>query len=175
MSIIIRKVLVDEAYDYAVNHIACWQDAYKGIIPDDYLANMPTQLEKRTERNRQALSEPGDCEYLCAAYEGEMIGRLVYSKCRDEDKSESNSGEIHAIYLLADYWDKGYGKQMMDFAISELNQAGYQEVVVWVLEYNNRARLFYEKYGFVLDGTSKEIEIGETLIEVRYVLALTEH
>jgi len=168
-------VLVEEAYDYAVNHIACWQDAYKGIISDDYLESMPAQLEKRTEWNRQTLSEPGDCEYLCVTYDGEMIGRLVYSKCRDEDKAETNSGEIHAIYLLADYWDKGYGKQMMDFAIRELNQAGYKEVVVWVLENNNRAKLFYENYGFVLDGTSKEIEIGETLIEVRYVLTLTEH
>ena len=86
MSIVIRKVLVEEAYDYAFNHIACWQDAYKGIISDDYLANMPAQLEKRTEWNRQALSEPGDCEYLCVTYDGEMIGRLVYSKCRDEDR-----------------------------------------------------------------------------------------
>ena len=56
MSIIIRKVLVEEAYDYAVNHIECWQDAYKGIIPDDYLENMPAQIEKRTEWNRQTLN-----------------------------------------------------------------------------------------------------------------------
>ena len=173
MGIVIRNVLVEEAYDYSVNHIACWQDAYRGIIPDDYLANMPAQLEKRTEWNRQALSEPDDCKYLCATYDNKMIGRLVYSKCRDEDKVGTNTGEVHAIYLLADYWDKGYGKQMMDFAISELSLAGYREVIVWVLENNNRARHFYEKYGFILDGSSKEIVIGETLVEVRYVLNLT--
>ena len=106
MSITIRKVLVEEAYDYAVNHIACWQDAYKDIIPDDYLENMPSQLEKRTEWNRQFLSVPGDCEYLCVEYNGKMIGRLVYSKCRDEDKADDNTGEIHAIYLLAAFWEK---------------------------------------------------------------------
>ena len=172
MGIIIRKVLIEEAYDYAVNHIACWQDAYKGIIPDDYLKNMPAQLEKRAEWNRQTLSDPGDCEYQCATYDDEMIGRLVYSKCRDEDKYETNSGEIHAIYLLATYWDKGYGKQMMDFAINELTKAGYKEVIVWVLKDNNRARRFYEKYGFVLDGANKEIEIGKPLVEVRYVYNL---
>ena len=172
MGIIIRKVLSEEAYDYALNHIACWQDAYKGIIPDDYLENMPAQLEKRVEWNRQTLNDPGDCEYLCATYDDKMIGRLVYSKCRDEDKAETNTGEIHAIYLQASYWNKGYGKQMMDFAINGLRNAEYQEAIVWVLDDNNRARLFYEKYGFVLDGTSKEIEIGKTLTEVRYVLNL---
>jgi len=169
VGMVIRKVLVDEAYDYAVNHITCWQDAYKGIIPDDYLENMPAQLEKRTEWNRQTLSDPGDCEYLCVMYDDKMIGRLVYSKCRDEDKAETNTGEIHAIYLQASYWNKGYGKQMMDFAINELRNAGYQDAIVWVLEDNNRAKRFYEKYGFVLDGARKEIEIGKTLIEVRYV------
>lgn len=172
MAITIRKVLYEEAYNYAVNHIACWQDAYKGIIPDDYLESMSAQIEKRTEWNRQALSDPGDCEYLCVTYDSDMIGRLVFSKCRDEDKNETNTGEIHAIYLLADYWGKGYGRQMMDYAIAELKRARYEEVIVWVLEKNNRARLFYEKCGFTLDGTSKDIEIGETLIEVRYTLSL---
>ena len=55
MGIIIRKVLVEEAYDYAVNHIACLQDAYKGIIPDDYLANMAAQKSK-LERDYVKLS-----------------------------------------------------------------------------------------------------------------------
>jgi RimJ/RimL family protein N-acetyltransferase len=172
MDIVIRKVLLEEAYEYAVNHIACWRDAYKGIIPDEYLDNMSTQIEQRVERNRQNLSDPGDCEYLCVEYDGSMIGRLVFSKCRDDDKANSNTGEIHAIYLLADYWGKGYGKIMMDYAVAELRNAECVEIVVWVLEDNRRARSFYEKYGFVFDGQSKDIDIGKPLSEIRYALYL---
>jgi hypothetical protein len=29
---LIRKVETDDAFDYAVNHIACWKAAYNGII-----------------------------------------------------------------------------------------------------------------------------------------------
>ncbi|MDR2590631.1 MAG: GNAT family N-acetyltransferase [Oscillospiraceae bacterium] len=172
MKITIRKVLPEDAYNYAVLHINCWKDAYTGIIPDTYLENMSTQLEQRTERSRQNISNPDGCEYLCAVANSKMIGRLVYSKCRNEDKLEA--GEINAIYLLANYWGKGYGKQIMDYAISKLKQANYPEVIVWVLEENYRARSFYEKYGFILDGTHKDIEIGKTLVEVRYTLDLTK-
>lgn len=58
----------------------------------------------------------------------------------------------------------------MDFALGELRRAGYREVIIWVLAENTRARLFYEKYGFTHDGAEKEISIGKTLIEIRYVM-----
>ncbi|MDR2712349.1 MAG: GNAT family N-acetyltransferase [Clostridiales bacterium] len=167
MDITIRKVLPEEAYEYAACHIACWQSAYKGIMPDEYLDNMPAKLEERTESCRQALSEPGDYGFFCAVYEGKMIGRLIICKSRDDDKP--NAGEIAAIYLLEEFWDKGYGRQMMDYAIEMLITLGYQEFFIWVLEENRRARRFYEKYGFRFDGAKKEIKIDKLLVVIRYV------
>ena len=170
MSIDIRKVLIREAREYAVLHIKCWQDAYKGIISDNYLDNMTMELEQRVERCRQVLNDPGDCLYFYAECDGDMIGRLAFGICRDDDKI--NAGEVYAIYLLEAFWNNSYGKQMMDFAVEKLKRAGYREVIVWVLEDNQRARRFYEKYGFVHDGCYKNIEIGEILVETRYVLDL---
>jgi len=168
MGITIHKVLLEDAHEYAALHIACWQDAYKGIISDEYLDSMPAELDQRVERCRKYISEPGECEYLYAACGGDMIGRLIFNRSRDEDKPDA--GEVSAIYLLADYWGKGYGKQMMDYAVAALRNAGHQEIIVWVLEENNRARRFYEKYGFVYDGTRQEIEIGKPIAEIRYAL-----
>jgi ribosomal protein S18 acetylase RimI-like enzyme len=58
---------------------------------------------------------------------------------------------------------------MMDFAVSELMRMGCKEVFLWTLEKNIRAKLFYEKYGFVFDGSKKEIQIGKPLPVIRYV------
>jgi len=55
-----------------------------------------------------------------------MIGRLVISKSRDEDKPDA--GEIAAMYLLDAFWNKGCGRKMMDFALAELKRAGHEEV-----------------------------------------------
>jgi len=166
MSIIIRKVLPEEANDYTACHINCWQATYKGIVPDDFLTNMLDEIEERTERCKKSLQEPGDYEFYCVIYDNKMIGRLIISKSKDEDKPDA--GDICAIYLLKDFWDKGYGREMMDFAITKLKRLGYKEVIIWVLEDNHRARKFYEKCGFTLDGGSKELDYGKTFTVVRY-------
>jgi L-amino acid N-acyltransferase YncA len=170
MDIIIHKVLPEDAYDYTVCHIACWQSAYKDIIPSGFLANMPNEIEQRTERLKNNLNESTDISYYYAAVNGKMIGRLIFGKCRDEDKS--NAGEVTAVYLIKEYWNKGLGRKMMDYAIDELKSIGYDEIIVWVLEDNNRARRFYEKYGFTLDGAKKEMQMGKSLTVVRYTMNL---
>jgi len=60
---------------------------------------------------------------------------------------------------------------MMEFAVSELNKAGYNEIIIWVLEENMRAMRFYEKAGFAQDVASKILEIdGKEHTIIRYVL-----
>jgi len=168
MSITICKVLPEEAYEYTVCHTACWRSAYKGIITDEYLDNMLAEQEQRTESCRQALNEPGDYEFYCAKLGKEMIGRLVICKSRNSDKPAA--GEIAAIYLLEEFWDKGYGRHMMNYALNRLKSMEYREVIVWVLEENYRAIHFYEKCGFIFDGSKNEIEIGKPLVVIRYSL-----
>ena len=168
MGILIHKALPKDAYEYAVNHIACWRAAYKGILSDEYLSSM--NVEQMAEANQRILSEPGIFECYYAEHNGSMIGRLVIGKSRDEDKADA--GEIGAMYLLSEYWGKGYGREMMDFSLSELKRMGHDEVLLWVLEANNRARLFYEKCGFASDGTHKEINIDALHTHMRYVRSL---
>ncbi|MCL2344176.1 MAG: GNAT family N-acetyltransferase [Firmicutes bacterium] len=172
MRITLQKARPEDAYDYAALHVACWQDAYKGIVPDEYLERMPREVEQRTERFMKDLVEQTDCFFYYAALDGKMIGRLIFNKSRDADKPDA--GEISAIYLLAEYWDKGYGREMMDYALARLREMGYREAGLWVLEENHRARRFYERCGFVSDGTKKEITIGKPLIEIRYTFYMQE-
>jgi len=164
----IREALAKDAYEYAANHIACWKAAYKDIISDEYLENM--SVEQMAERNRTILSDPGTFSYYYAELNDRMIGRLVIGKCGDEDKS--NQGEIAAMYLLDEFWGRGYGREMMDYSLTELKRRGYGEVLIWVFESNDRARKFYEKCGFVFDGTAKEIPIDKPHIGMRYVRSL---
>jgi len=168
MGIAICKVLPEDAREYTACYIACWQSAYRGMIPDEYLDNMSAELEQRTEKCREVLTDPGDHEFYCAEYEGRMIGRLVFGRSRDEDKP--GAGEIAAIYLIKEFWDKGYGGELLDFALETLKDKGFNEVLLWVLEANGRARRFYEKHHFVFDGAKKEMELGKPLTTVRYLL-----
>lgn len=170
MELTIHNVLPKHAHQYTACHIACWRAAYQGILPDDYLKSMSAEIEPRVRHLKETLSRPSEYLFYYAAVGDKMVGRLVFGKSRDEDKPDA--GEIHAIYLLEEYWDKGYGRKMMDYAISTLKRMGHGEIILWVLEDNRRARRFYEAFHFVFDGAKKEIEIGTALTEIRYVLAL---
>ena len=65
---------------------------------------------------------------------------------------------------------KGYGKELLKTAISELSAQGFQEIFLWVLEENNRARHFYERCGFLKAADVIEEKIGgKNVREIRYV------
>lgn len=166
MKFLIREAVIKDAYENALCHTMSWRSAYKGIVPDEYLNNI--SVEERAEKFRYYINESKEYERYCAVYENKIIGILCIGKSRDEDKPDT--GEIVAIYLIEEFWGKGYGRQMMNYATDKLKQMGYNEIILWVLEENSRARRFYEKCGFIFDGTKKEITIGKPLIEIRYTL-----
>ena len=92
------------------------------------------------------------------------------SFCRSRFEQFDGCGEIISIYLLPEYMGKGYGKELLDRAVSELVGKGYREIFLWVLEENHRARRFYEKFGFKKADDVIDEEIGgKSVREIRYV------
>jgi len=163
MGIMIRKALPEDARDYTNCHISIWQSAYKGIVPEEYLNNLSAQVEPLVEKYINIFKNPGDCEYYCVMLSGKMIGFIVINL---------GTAEIWAVYLLEAFWGKGYGKEMLHFAINELKRAEHNEIALWVFEDNNRARRLYEKNNFSFDGTKRVVsKYGDVpLVQIRYVL-----
>ena len=170
MEINIRKALPEDAHDYTDCHISIWQSAYKGIVPDNYLDNMPAEKEQHTKRYKDTLTNPGSCEYFCVMKSERMIGFIITNKSVGENKT--NIGEIWAVYLREEFWGTGYGKEMLDFAVYNLICANSDEIFLWVFEDNIRARRFYEKNNFRFDGTQREVDWygGVPLVQLKYVL-----
>jgi len=166
MDIAICKALPENANDYADCVISCWQSAYKGIVSDEYLKNMLAEKKQRVEKYKSIFIAPGDCEYFCVMQSERMIGFLIIQKNRDEFRI----GEIWAIYLIEEFWGKGYGTKLLDFALAELKHAGKKNVFLWVFEENKKARRFYEKHGFCFDGTKREVDKYGciSLVQLRY-------
>jgi RimJ/RimL family protein N-acetyltransferase len=42
--------------------------------------------------------------------------------------------------LIEEFWGKGYGKKILDFAINTLKNSEHKEISLWVVEENSRAR-----------------------------------
>ncbi|HHX30401.1 MAG TPA: GNAT family N-acetyltransferase, partial [Clostridiaceae bacterium] len=73
----------------------------------------------------------------------------------------ARAGEIMALYLLRDFQDRGLGFQLMKAAMEELNKM--PQIILWVLEGNERAIRFYESLGFCFDGARRSEAYGTEL------------
>jgi len=85
---------------------------------------------------------------------------------RDTDPDAAPS-ELYGIYLHPDYWGRGAGRHLLDCGLAQLTTA--TESTLWVLGSNDRARRFYERQGWKLDGAAKDDDRGEVVLsELRY-------
>ncbi len=161
----IRRAEISDASEIARIHVETWRIAYAEIVPSSYLARMSKEGRARSWEHK--LSDANEEVRVAALADGSIAGWISFGPSRDKDDKET--GEVYAIYVDQSHWGQGTGRTLLTDAILHLGRKGYSSVSLWVLEENRRAKRFYEKAGFGLDGATKSIEIdGSELCEFRY-------
>ena len=162
----VRTATAADAEQIARIHVETWRAAYHGQIPDRVLDAL--NVEDRAAFWNKRLAEPEGSVFVA---EGDgVIGFCDLVRSRDEDANPQAVGEIVAIYVLSQHWRKGAGRALCDCALAEARRRGFEEVTLWVLASNDRAKRFYEAMGFRLDGVAKTEKLadGSDLHEVRF-------
>lgn len=158
-----RMETEDEINGKGYVHYKSWHETYSDLIDSEYLKGIT--LEKTTEIAHRWLHN-----ILVAKDGDQVIGFVAYGPYRDN--SLPGYGEIYAIYVLADYYGKKVGYELMNKAFESLDH--YKKIAVWVLKKNERAIRFYEKYGFRHDGAEAEIVLGAPNTELRMIYERVE-
>ena len=141
--------------------VHAWRAAYRHVFPPADLDAMPIDGDRW--RSRLHVPPPG-WTTLVVEDGGRVIGFVSVGPSRDED----GIGELYAIYVEPDAWSTGAGRALIEAAEERL-AAEYTTAFLWVLEENPRARHFYERAGWALDGKRKaEERFGVRAPEVRY-------
>ena len=138
-----------------------WKAAYRGIVPQDYLDELKgsawVPLFADSRYDSRVITDAG-------AYVG------TSAVCAARDEKMAGWGEIVSIYLLPEYFGRGYAAPLLEHAVGALAEGGYERVYLWVLLENIRAQRFYEKHGFEKNGDHASLTVaGKELTEVRYV------
>ena len=151
----------DDLFKLSAVYEQSWKCAYKGIVPQDYLDSIPAG------RWASGIYKP-EPNNLVMTDSGKIIGTSCY--CRSRWERFSDFGEVVSLYLLPEYTGRGYGRQLLERAVTELNALGYEQILLWVLEENLNARGFYEKLGFAQTDERMYFDIGgKKLCEIMYV------
>jgi ribosomal protein S18 acetylase RimI-like enzyme len=160
---VIRVALAPDARAIAEVHIASWQAAYRGMIPDRVLDGL--SVDEREQRWAGQIADPE--AFVLVAEEG---GRIAGFCCTLLPPGAQ--AEIPALYLHPDFWRGGIGTALQAAAVEELRARGYREVVLWVLELNEGARAFYERLGFVADWPAVGHDWADGAMAIRMKLDL---
>ncbi|MQY18446.1 GNAT family N-acetyltransferase [Nocardia macrotermitis] len=152
----ITELRAEHCHSLAECHIGCWREAYRGLIPDHVLDAF--DIERRAEqweRIQAAVQKPA--VILVALVDDIVVG---FAGIRALDEAPEDR-ELNAMYVRSAWYGTGLAHELM----RELLDV-HRNTTLWVFEENPRARAFYRKYGFELDG-ARRAERFSPSIEVR--------
>lgn len=164
----IRRAGSGDAETVGRIHVESWNVAYRGIMPDEVIAR--TDLAYRTAFWAERIADPEWPVYLLEK-QGQAVAFCQMIPTRDADDDAARVGHITSLHVLPDRRGHGYGRALMDHVLAEFQRRAFAQVTLWVLEENQSARAFYEKYGFRLDGGSRSYP-RTNVPEVRYRIGL---
>src|SRR5690606_33933301 len=108
---LIRPARPEDAEAIARVHVYGWQEAYAGLLPDDFLAGLGRTLDRRRdfwEGLARSLSRRD--AFFVAEVGGEIVGFAHGGHSRDHP--DENVGEVTAIYLRQAHWGRGIGRRL---------------------------------------------------------------
>jgi ribosomal protein S18 acetylase RimI-like enzyme len=157
---LIRAPKIDEAEEIADLHLLTWKETYGTVFP-------PSAWGEEARNQRLGMwdaicSRPRPADRFAVA---ERDGRLIGFAGSGVSTDDSPVRERHLffIYLLVSEQGSGAGQALLDAVLSD------GPASLWVLEDNPRARAFYERNGFVLDGARQATGFDTGGEEVRMI------
>lgn len=150
--------------------VAAWRRAYSGIMSPALLDAL--DINQKTAMWRNALERAGKGFYRVAEVNGRVEGFAVFGPARDKDLNGSECAEIVSINIDPDKWGFGLGRSLLSSMIERLSADGFESIVLWVVEQNERAMRLYQRNGFIREGHIKTDPKHSSIQELRLVRSI---
>jgi GNAT superfamily N-acetyltransferase len=145
----LRDATPQDAGEIASLHVAAWQTAYRGLLPDLFLDGLSVE-DAAARWERRLADQTG--RVIVSEEDGHIAGFIIYGPSRDADADITRVAEVYALYVDPAAWRRGHGSALMAEVMRRTRAQGFGELEVWVLQGNERAIQFYEASGFRSDG-----------------------
>lgn len=152
----IRRASPTDVVEIADFQTRCWREAYAGLVPPDYLDRVGAP--EREVRWGQRIAT-GSRAVALAELGGRIVGVTSWGTGA---LSDAPAVELMSLYVSASERGRGLGAQLLHHAL------GDEPAHLWVFEDNVRARAFYRRHDFVLDGR-RRVDTDTGLVELLLV------
>ncbi len=142
----IRRAEPKEFAKVAQMHFPVWKASWAGIIEDYMLDVMATPKWWAEVKYPEAVNLPGWGLWIAEA-RNKMLGMTIFGP----DSTTTYTLRLEALYTAEAAQQLGIGVRLLNKA---LRSNPSSDVILWCAEGNDKARQFYEKHNFQLDGRS---------------------
>jgi GNAT superfamily N-acetyltransferase len=152
----VRAVTASDVPSIADFQTTCWREAYRGVVPQEYLDRVGVEDRERRWGERLASGT----RHIALAEIGTAVVGVISWGLADVD--DAPALELMSLYVAADQRGTGLAVTLTHRAV-----AG-SPAHLWVFEDNPRAKRFYGKRGFRFDG-HRRVDPDTGLWEQRFV------
>lgn len=140
----IRPAQASDAPALTAINVLGWQQAYRGIVPEEALAQMSPANPKTIAWWESYIQQLPATDLVLVAEEDGVIGYINLS----QDPEETKLGiELRRFYIHPNHWRSGIGSLLMQAAVTHLQSQGWPGLYLWTLRDSILSRRFYEKRG----------------------------
>ena len=145
----VRRARVEDAAEMASVNVRCWQETYRGLMPDAVLDD-PGFLAARERFWTAALTDERyrDNRVAVAERDRELVGIAMSGPPLDAGAPWAR--QLYVLYVYAAEHGTGVGPALLEAVVDP-----EESVALWVADPNPRAHAFYLKHGFVADGAAQ--------------------
>jgi ribosomal protein S18 acetylase RimI-like enzyme len=135
--------------------VRSWRAAYRGLLPDDVLADLSVSDRERFWSDI-LTARPAHTRIVVAAIEDAVVGFAATGPpLVPDDRADPTLGDLYALYLDPDVWCRGIGARLHAAALDRLRSCGFTHAGLWVLDTNERASRFYIRHGWTDTGRTQ--------------------
>lgn len=160
----VRRPTTADAPAFAALHAQVWRTTYRGLMEDRVVDGIsPESFAPMWESIGAAYDEervPADGREFWVATAGEEpVAFIMWGAARDDDAPATR--QVWSLNVDPAHQGAGVAQLLMD-------RFGAGPAYLWVAKGNARAIRFYERNGFVLDGTEAQDQ-HDGVVELRMV------
>lgn len=166
--LLVREATRDDAAAIGEVHAEAWRVAHRDLFDGPWLRRL-------VEERRHCWSEVMETRKyvrntLLLAEQGDRVVAFTYFGPHPEGMPDA---EVFALYAHPTAWGTGVAWTLMDAAWDSLKEARFRRVRAWTMLGANRARHFYESFGFTQTQRTREFDFGDSrpVLEVEYLRA----
>lgn len=164
--VLVRDATLADVAAVGAVHAQAWQAGYRDLFEPRWLEVFVEQ--RRTQWQDRIVSPEFAKSTLLVAVRKDRVAAFAHF---GQHRVHPADAEIYDCYADPSVWGSGVAYVLLDSAWDQLVDSGYRSVRLWTLAGANRARRFYQRFGFRESGQTRERDFGDgrPVLEIEYL------